>query len=85
MKALSILVLLALTALASATQVQTTPYSSIYAWLFNQVLVTNLAVVYLTCLYGTWLNAFLWNDGGYALYLCLSLGGVSNTILTLDA
>ena len=72
MKAISsILVLLALTAVASATQVMATPYDGIYAWLLNMTLAYASVIGYLGCLGTTHLQSFLWGDGGYAFYYCL--------------
>lgn len=71
MKAITILVLLALTAVASATQVAATPYDGIYAWLMNIGLAYATILAYMTCIGTTHLQSFLWGDGGYAFYTCL--------------
>jgi hypothetical protein len=68
MKSLTFLVVLAVLAtLASAA----TPYDGLYAYLLNLETMWNVASIYSTCLYGTFIHAFLFNDGGYALLTCL--------------
>lgn len=75
MKAISILVLLALAAVASATQVAATPYDSVYAWLYNILLTGMTVYTYTACLAGTHLVSFLWGDGGYSFYYCIMTSG----------
>ena len=72
MKAISILVLVALAAVASATQVEATPYDGLYAWLFNIVSAFVTAGSFGVCLSATHIQSFLWGDGGYAFYACLT-------------
>lgn len=72
MKALSILVVLCLAALASATQVEATPYGSLYAWFLNVYLEVAHSGAYLGCLSVTAVLALVFNDGGNAFKYCLS-------------
>lgn len=77
MKAISFLVLLALAAVASATQVLATPYDGIYAWWLNLVVTVLTTTTYIQCISSTHLQSLLWGDGGYAFYLCLNSGRVA--------
>ena len=66
MKAITLLVVLALVALASATSSGTV--SSTYAWWFNFVQATAGMSVWMSCLFGGALSVFFANDAGTQFY-----------------
>jgi hypothetical protein len=70
MKAITLLVVLALVALASATT-ETNTYTSIYAYWYNLVQSSINSGTWLACLYGGALSVFFANDGGNQFYKCL--------------
>lgn len=85
MKAISILVLLALAAVASATQVAATPYDAVYAWYYNIMLTAINVFVYNSCLASSMIRSFLWGDGGYSFYFCLAQQGHTGSDKALKA
>jgi hypothetical protein len=76
MKAITLIVALALVALASASHL-TDNYSSTYAWWYNFQHATVAIGTYLTCLYSAAPQAFFANDGGSGFYTCLYKNGIT--------
>ncbi len=76
MKAITLLVALALFALASALSDQSADkVTSGYAWWWNLNRVLIAVSTYLACLSSGWVTAFLVNDGGTSFELCLMFTG----------
>ncbi len=71
MKATTLLVALALVALAAAQDYATQEQSSTYVWWTNFTNATLAITAYLGCLSAGWVSAFFANDGGSQFYRCL--------------
>jgi hypothetical protein len=77
MKAITLLVVLALAVVASATTDQSaSTISSLYAYYNNFILGNMLIATYLNCLFSASTSIFFFNDGGSQFYSCLASNGV---------
>jgi putative hemolysin len=80
MKAITLLVALALVALASAIEDQSaSTASATYAWWANLAHAGVVMAAYMSCLSVGWVATFFANDGGSEFYYCLLEAGVKST------